>query len=102
MRRFAPDEIQRLTSGDVAERFRIAQKGAIAVGKDADFTLVELERRRSRYAENRSTTATSRARTSVAPSAVASAAHFCADKRFSRMVALPTGRPARFVRPDPV
>jgi allantoinase len=37
-----PAEIRRLTSGDVASRFRISAKGAIAVGKDADFTLVDL------------------------------------------------------------
>src|SRR5256714_10551099 len=35
-------EIHRLTSGDVASRFRISAKGAIAIGKDADFTLVDL------------------------------------------------------------
>ena len=37
------DEIARLTSGDVASRFRVSAKGAIAVGKDADFTLVDLK-----------------------------------------------------------
>jgi allantoinase len=37
------DEIRRLTSGDVASRFRVPGKGAIAVGKDADFTLVDLK-----------------------------------------------------------
>jgi allantoinase len=37
------DEIARLTSGDVASRFRIPAKGVIAVGKDADFTLVDLK-----------------------------------------------------------
>jgi allantoinase len=37
------DEIARLTSGDVASRFRVPAKGAIAVGKDADFTLVDLK-----------------------------------------------------------
>ena len=37
------DEIRRLTSGDVASRFRVGGKGAIAVGKDADFTLVDLK-----------------------------------------------------------
>lgn len=36
-------EIQRLTSSDVASRFRVRAKGAIAVGKDADFTLIDLE-----------------------------------------------------------
>jgi allantoinase len=35
-------QIGRLTSADVAARFRLDQKGAIAVGKDADFSLVEL------------------------------------------------------------
>ena len=35
-------EIRRLTSGDVASRFRVSAKGAIALGKDADFTLVDL------------------------------------------------------------
>ena len=38
-----PDQIRRLTSGDVAARFRVNAKGEIAVGKDADFTLVDLE-----------------------------------------------------------
>jgi allantoinase len=39
------DEIRRLTSGDVASRFRVRAKGTIAVGKDADFTLVDLQAR---------------------------------------------------------
>jgi allantoinase len=34
------EEIRRLTSGDVASRFRVRAKGAIAVGKDADLTLI--------------------------------------------------------------
>ena len=34
-------EIRRLTSADVASRFRLRAKGAIAIGKDADFTLVD-------------------------------------------------------------
>ncbi len=38
-------EIRRLTSGDVASRFRVRAKGAIALGKDADFTLVDLKAR---------------------------------------------------------
>jgi allantoinase len=38
-----PAEIRRLTSGDVASRFRVQAKGAIAVGNDADFTLVDLK-----------------------------------------------------------
>ena len=38
-----PAEIRRLTSGDVAARFRVRAKGEIAVGKDADFALVELQ-----------------------------------------------------------
>jgi allantoinase len=37
-----PDEIRRLTSEDAASRFRVNAKGGIAVGKDADFTLVDL------------------------------------------------------------
>jgi allantoinase len=37
------DEIRRLTSEDVASRFRVRAKGAIAVGKDADFTLIDLK-----------------------------------------------------------
>ncbi len=37
-----PSEIRRLTSGDVASRFRLRAKGTIAVGKDADFTLIDL------------------------------------------------------------
>jgi allantoinase len=39
----SPAEIGRLTSGDVASRFRVREKGGIAVGKDADFTLVDLK-----------------------------------------------------------
>src|SRR2546423_614070 len=35
-------EIRRLTSAEVASRFRISAKGEIAVGKDADFSLVDL------------------------------------------------------------
>ena len=35
-------DIERLTSSDVASRFRIPTKGDIAVGKDADFTLIDL------------------------------------------------------------
>ena len=38
-----PAEVRRLTSADVASRFRVRAKGEIAVGKDADFTLVELD-----------------------------------------------------------
>jgi allantoinase len=37
------DEICRLTSADVAARFRLSGKSGIAVGQDADFTLVELD-----------------------------------------------------------
>ena len=36
-------EIRRLTSGDVATRFRVSAKGGIAIGKDADFTLMDLD-----------------------------------------------------------
>ncbi len=35
-------EIARLTSSGVAERFALSQKGGLAIGKDADFTLVEM------------------------------------------------------------
>lgn len=37
------NEIRRLTSADVAARFRVPAKGTIAVGKDADFALVDLK-----------------------------------------------------------
>lgn len=37
-----PDEIRRLTSRDVATRFRLPAKGGLAIGNDADFTLVDL------------------------------------------------------------
>jgi allantoinase len=37
------DEIRRVTSEDVALRFRVRAKGMIAAGKDADFTLVDLK-----------------------------------------------------------
>jgi allantoinase len=37
----APDEICRLTSSGVAARFRIRGKGALAIGNDADFSLVD-------------------------------------------------------------
>jgi allantoinase len=40
---FSESEIHRLTSGDVAKRFRIPAKGAIRVGTDADFSLVDLK-----------------------------------------------------------
>jgi allantoinase len=46
------DEIARLTSGDVASRFRVPAKGTIAVGKDADFTLVDLKAREVVAAES--------------------------------------------------
>jgi allantoinase len=36
------DAIRRLTSEDVATRFRVNAKGGIAIGKDADFTMVDL------------------------------------------------------------
>jgi len=37
----SPAEIRRLTSGDVAARFRIPNKGALEIGNDADFTVVD-------------------------------------------------------------
>jgi len=48
----SPDEIRRLTSKDVAARFRVSAKGEIAVGKDADFTLVDLNEREVVTAES--------------------------------------------------
>lgn len=41
--RISSAEIRRLTSGGVAERFRIADKGSLDVGQDADLTLVDLD-----------------------------------------------------------
>jgi len=38
----AVERIAELTSANVAQRFRLNQKGAIAKGKDADFTIVEV------------------------------------------------------------
>jgi allantoinase len=38
----AAAEIHCLTNADVASRFRVPQKGGIAIGKDADFTLIDL------------------------------------------------------------
>jgi allantoinase len=40
-----PSEIERLTSANIAQRFGLTQKGGIAIGKDADFTLVDLNGR---------------------------------------------------------
>ncbi|MDQ2919072.1 MAG: allantoinase AllB [Verrucomicrobiota bacterium] len=40
--KMSEDEIARLTSAGVAERFRIREKGGIAIGRDADLTLVDL------------------------------------------------------------
>jgi allantoinase len=38
-----PERVADLTSRQVAERFGVNQKGEIAIGKDADFTIVDLE-----------------------------------------------------------
>jgi allantoinase len=46
------EEIRRLTSGDVASRFRVRAKGTIAIGKDADFALVDLKAREIVTAES--------------------------------------------------
>lgn len=45
-------EIQRLTSKTVAERFGLKQKGAIEIGKDADFTIVDLNSEETVTTEN--------------------------------------------------
>ncbi|MEP6698902.1 MAG: allantoinase AllB [Verrucomicrobiota bacterium] len=37
-----PEQLAKLTSENVAHRFRIAEKGGIAIGKDADLSLVDL------------------------------------------------------------
>jgi allantoinase len=39
---FAPDQIAHLTAANVARRFRFPTKGALAVGCDADLTLIDL------------------------------------------------------------
>jgi allantoinase len=41
-KKLSQEDLIRLTSTAVAERFRIEQKGALEVGKDADLTLVDL------------------------------------------------------------
>ena len=38
-----PERISDLTSRQVAKRFRVDRKGEIAIGKDADFTIVDLD-----------------------------------------------------------
>lgn len=43
--RLATEEIGALTSVNVAERFRVPEKGGITVGRDADLTLVDLNNR---------------------------------------------------------
>ena len=45
-------EIERLTSKTVAQRFGLTQKGGIEIGKDADFTLVDLNSEETVTAEN--------------------------------------------------
>ena len=45
-------EIERLTSTTVAHRFGLTQKGGIEIGKDADFTLVDLNNAETVTAEN--------------------------------------------------
>ena len=48
----SPAEIERLTSKAVAQRFGLTQKGGIEIGKDADFTLVDLNGEETVTAEN--------------------------------------------------
>ena len=48
----SPAEIDRLTSKTVAQRFDLAQKGGIEIGKDADFALVDLNNEEMVTAEN--------------------------------------------------
>ena len=48
----APAEIERLTSKTVAQRFGLAQKGGIEIGKDADLTLVDLNEEETVTAAN--------------------------------------------------
>ena len=38
-----PERISELTSRQVAKRFRLDRKGEIAIGKDADFTIIDLD-----------------------------------------------------------
>ena len=47
-----PERIAELTSANVAQRFRVNQKGGIAIGKDADFTILDLSAEESVTSES--------------------------------------------------
>ena len=81
----APAEIERLTSKTVAQRFGLTQKGSIEIGKDADFTLVDLDGEETVTVENL-IIAIATLRISDARFVPVLSAQFCGDKPSFEMV----------------